>query len=175
MLLHLVLPQIVLGGFFVGFLIVFWATPWGVPALERRGGGRTPPDLSFGYRADETYRLLDLYGRAGVAHWRRLLLLDLIFPAVYATLFASLAADWGAWAHASPGWRIVAIGAPILAGVCDYVENFLLLAVLAALPRKAPHLIAGASAFTRAKFVLAHATLAIPLLHWAIAHLFSTH
>ena len=163
------LIQIVLAGLFAGFLCIFWLSPLGAPTLKRLGGGETSPDLRFGYGAEATYRLLDRYGAAGVAHWRRLLWLDMIFPAVYAAMFAFLAADWAAWVGAAPGWRAAACAAPIVAGACDYAENSLLLGVLAALPRKQPGLVATASAFTRAKFVFSFATLAIPLLHWMAA------
>ncbi len=157
-----------LGALFVGFLSLFWLTPLGVPALKRFGAGQASPDLRFGYRADETYRLLDLYGPRGIAHWRRMLWLDMVFPAVYAALFALLAAKWAQFVDAGPIWTACAIGFPIAAGVSDYVENILLLRVIAALPRRRDAAIAAASLFTRAKFILSHATLAIPLLHWAL-------
>jgi hypothetical protein len=157
---------LVLGAAFVGFLALFWLTPLGVPTLKRLGGGQVSPDLSFGYRADDVYRLLARYGAAGIAHWRRLLLLDMVFPGVYAALFALLAAEWAQWVGAEPSWRIAAIACPILAGASDYIENLLLLAMLRALPRKAPALVAAASLFTRAKFIFSHATLAVPLLYW---------
>ena len=165
------LIQIALAGLFAGFLILFWFTPVGIPTLKRFGGGQMSPDLKFHYRADETYRLLDLYGAAGVAHWRRMLWLDMIFPGVYAALFAALALDWAGWVGAGPTWRLAAVACPILASACDYVENVLLLGVLAALPRRTPGAIAGASAFTGAKFLFSHATLAIPLLHWGAAQM----
>jgi hypothetical protein len=136
-----------LGALFVGFLALFWLTPLGVPVLKQLGGGQASPDLQFGYRADETYRLLDLYGPRGIAHWRRMLWLDMVFPAVYAALFSLLAAKWAQFVDAGPIWTACAI---------------------AALPRRRDAAIAGASLFTQAKFILSHATLAIPLLHWAV-------
>jgi hypothetical protein len=150
----------------VGFLAVFWLTPIGVPTLTRIGGGRTSPDLRFGYGGEETYRLLDAYGAKGVAHWRRLLLIDMIFPAVYAALFVVLAGQWAGWVGAGPVWRAVAVGCPLLAGASDYAENLLLLRVLGALPRRTPAAVAAASLFTRAKFASCAMTLAVPLLHW---------
>jgi hypothetical protein len=157
----------VLGSVTVAFMALFWLTPAGVPRLTRMGGGRLSPDLTFRYDADSTYALIDRYGTPGVKHWRRLLLLDMIFPGVYAA-FLALAGDAWSWAaDAGEIWRLAAIGSPILSGASDYVENILLLAVLAALPRKMPRVVAGASVFTRAKFVFFLATLAAPLLYWA--------
>jgi hypothetical protein len=151
---------------FVGFLLLFWFTPVGVPTLKRLGRGEMSPDLRFRYGPEETYRLLGVYGPQGVAHWRRMLMLDMIFPGIYAALFAMLAWGWADWDGAGPAWRAAAIGAPILAGTSDYVENLLLLRVLAALPRQIPATVISASRFTSAKFIFSHLTLAVPLLHW---------
>ena len=151
---------------FVGFLILFWFTPVGVPALRRLGRGEISPDLRFSYGPEETYRLLDVYGPRGVAHWRRLLLLDMIFPGIYAALFALLASAWATWVGAGPAWRAIAVGAPILAGASDYIENVLLLGILRALPQRVPAAVITASRFTRAKLIFSHLTLAAPLLHW---------
>ena len=145
-----------------GFLLLFWLTPLGVPALRRLVQGEMPPDLRFGYRPDEAYRLIERYGPRGRAHWRRLLLLDLVFPAVYAALFALLLTRWAEWMQAGPAWRAAA-AAPELAGASDYVENVLLLTVLRALPRRLPSTLAAASFFTRAKFIFSWLTFAIPL------------
>jgi hypothetical protein len=149
------------------FLALFWLTPIGVPALQRLGGGKPSPDLTFGYTAAATYRLLDLYGESGIAHWKRLLLLDMMFPAVYGALLALLAHKWALWIEAGPGSSVVAIASPLAAAACDYVENILLLRVIAALPRKLPGTVRVSSAFTRLKFIFVCATLLIPLAHWA--------
>ena len=148
-----------------GFLALFWLTPIGVPAL-RRLSGEMPPDLRFGYRPDDAYRLIERYGQRGRAHWRRLLLLDLVFPAVYAALFTLLLSRWADWVHAGPLWRAAA-AVPLLAAASDYAENVLLLEVLRAWPRRIPPMLAAASLFTRAKFIFAWLTPAIPLAFWS--------
>src|SRR5262249_14399367 len=145
-----------------GFLVLFWLTPFGVPTLRRLAQGEMPPDLRFGYQADDAYRLIERYGPRGRAHWRRLLLLDMAFPAVYAALFALLLLRWADWVQAAPAWRAAA-AAPLLAGGSDYVENVLLLQVLRALPQRMPATLAAASVFTRAKFIFSWLTLVIPL------------
>lgn len=158
--------EIILAGTFAGFLALFWLTPVGIPTLKRFGRGQMSPDLKFSYGAEETYQLLEAYGPRGVAHWRRMLWLDMVFPGVYAALFALLAMDWASWVDAEPIWRLLAISCPILAGVSDYIENVLLLAILATLPKRTPARVVAASTFTTAKHLFAYATLAIPLLHW---------
>jgi hypothetical protein len=162
----------ILAVLFAGFLALFWLTPIGVPTLKRLGGGATSPDLRFGYRPDETYRLFDVYGAAGLAHWRRMLWLDMIFPGVYAALFALLMVRWAAWAHPGPIWSALAIGCPIAAGASDYIENALLLGALRAWPRRLNTAVGAASIFTQAKFICSWATLAIPIVQWAAAHFF---
>ena len=147
---------------FAGFLMLFWLTPLGVPTLRHLAQGEMPPDLRFGYRPHEAYRLIERYGPRGRAHWRRLLLLDMVFPAVYAALFALLLLRWADWVHAAPAWRLAA-AAPLLAGASDYVENVLLLKALRALPRRMASTLAAASFFTRAKFIFSWLTPVIPL------------
>jgi len=149
----------------VGFLVLFWLTPLGVPTLRRLGGGEMPPDLRFGYRPDEAYSLIERYGPRGRAHWRRMLLLDMVFPTLYAALFALLLLRWADWMDAGPGWRAAA-AIPLLAGASDYAENVLLLKVLRALPRRIPTALVAASLFTRAKFIFSWLTLVIPLAFW---------
>lgn len=151
----------------VGFLALFWLTPLGVPALTKLGGGQISPDLRFGYDPASVYSLLETYGRRGIAHWRRLLLLDMVFPALYAALLALLGAKWTELLHAGPGWEAAAILFPIGAGASDYVENILLLRVLKALPRRIDGAVKSASVFTRAKLLFFGATLGLPLLYWA--------
>lgn len=145
---------------------LFWLTPLGVPALKRFGGGQPSRDLRFGFRAEETYRLLDLYGPCGIAHWRRMLWLDMVFPAVYAALFALLGAKWAQFLQAGQIWAACAIGFPIAAGVSDYIENILLVGVFDVLPHRRDTAVAAASLFTQLKFIFSHATIAVPLIYW---------
>jgi hypothetical protein len=157
--------ELALAVMLIGFLVLFWLTPLGVPTLRRLAGGEMSPDLQFGYRPDDVYRLIERYGPRGLAHWRRMLLLDMIFPAIYAALFALLLLRWADWVHAGPGWRAAA-AVPLLAGTSDYVENILLLKVLRALPQRVPATLVAASLFTRAKFIFSWLTLLIPLAFW---------
>ena len=54
--------ELILAGAVAGFLVLFWFTPAGIPTLKRFGAGEVSPDLRLHYGAEETYRLLDLYG-----------------------------------------------------------------------------------------------------------------
>ena len=141
-----------LGALALAFMALFWLTPFGVPPLRQLGAGQPSPDLTFGYTADETYRLLELYGVKGRAHWRRLLLADMIFPAVYAALLALLGLAWVRWLAAGAPWSILVVAFPVVAAAADYAENILLLRVIAIMPERFPVLVASASIFTRLKF-----------------------
>ncbi len=125
-----------LGFVTLAFLAGFWFLPGGVLALRRRAHGEIQVDLRPGYRPETLYRLLDLYGPDGVRSFRRMLLADMIFPAVYGALLFVLA---GLLHRARPG-PIVATDALRVAGVTaaafDYAENIFLLIVLRHLPRR---------------------------------------
>jgi hypothetical protein len=160
-----------LGAVTLAFLMLFWLSPIGVPTLKRLGEGKPSPDLTFGYGPEDTYRLLEIYGQRGIAHWRRLLLLDMIFPGVYGALLALLANRWAMWVDAGPAWRSVAITCPIIAAAADYFENILLLGVIASVPKKIPSVVTAASVFTRIKFTFFVAALVIPSAHWGLTQL----
>ncbi|WP_034995555.1 hypothetical protein [Beijerinckia mobilis] len=156
----------------LAFLSLFWMSPIGTPALKAIGNGRPSPDLTFGYRPDETYRLIESYGAGGIAHWRRLLLLDMIFPAVYG-LFLSLLVDWcSRWAGEGLAWLTLATVFPVASAGADYLENLALLRVLAALPRRRDRLVSAASFFTQIKFIAFFATL-VSLVGFAGLKLFA--
>jgi hypothetical protein len=118
----------------LAFLAWFWLAPEGVLALRRRAGGELPVDVRTGYGPATLYRLLELYGPDGRAGFRRMLLIDMAFPLVYGTLLYLLAALLGA-----PQRPVAAVAqeAAVLAALCDYAENTLLLGVLERFPRRA--------------------------------------
>lgn len=158
-----------LGALTIAFLLVFWATPLGAPALRRLGQGRPSPDLTFGYAPDDTYQLLGIYGPAGRAHWRRLLLLDMVFPAVYGAFLALALDAWAQWAEAGAAWHAVALACPLVCAAADYLENLLLLRVIAAWPQQRPGLVSAASVCTQAKFASFAAALLVPPAHAALS------
>jgi hypothetical protein len=160
-----------LGALTLAFFAIFWMSPIGVPALKRMGQGKPSPDLTFGYGPAEVYALLKVYGQAGIAHWRRLLLLDMIFPGVYGAFLAVMLDRWALWAEAGVAWHVIALGCPILSVAADYAENILLLRVISALPAELPAAVRAASACTRTKFAAFIATLLIPLAHGGLSQL----
>lgn len=109
----------------VAGLGAFWLAPGGVLSLRRRAGGAMQVDLRVSYRSDTLYGLLETYGPAGRRSFRRMLLADMVFPALYgATLY--LCADLLGSIRASGFADLARFGA-IAAATFDYAENFFLL------------------------------------------------
>jgi hypothetical protein len=144
---------IVLITFGIAFVSLYWLAPWGVLALERLGGTR-PPDVNFRFRPRDAYSLLERYGPTGVAYWRRLLWMDMVFPLIYIPLLIRLGEPWTKAAGAGIFWKSALIVLPIAAAISDYLEDIFWLRVLAALPKHQDIVVFTASFFTRAKFVL---------------------
>lgn len=128
------------------FLANFWLTPWGVLALRHQAGGEIQIDLRPFYRPQDLRRLLDAYGPVGRTMFHRMLLVDMVFPAVYAGFFAALALA----VPASPMSRPAA-GLAMVAALMDYGENVCLLAVLTRWPAFDNGLARHVARFTTAK------------------------
>jgi len=128
----LIAEMLGLGAF--GFLCGFWFLPGGVLALRRRALGELQLDVRPGYSPKTLYRLLRLYGPDGIRSFRRMLMADMIFPAVYGALFwilGDLAAAAQPAAFRSAG--LVQVFGVTAAGL-DYVENCFLLFALRSFP-----------------------------------------
>jgi hypothetical protein len=139
------------------FLSGLWLLPGGVLALRRRAQGELQVDVRPGYSPETLYRLLQLYGRDGVRSFRRLLMADMVFPAIYGGLLYLLG-DMAAPAHPSAAGilRVAAFAAPGF----DYLENFFLLFVLHQLPRRRPFAARAAGISTALKTVCIAGSLA---------------
>lgn len=146
----------------LAFLANFWLTPWGVLALKRQAAGEIQVDLRPWYRPADLRRLLERYGPTGRKTFRRMLLVDMAFPAFYAAFFAALALAAPASPMAQP-----AVGLAVLAALMDYAENACLLAVLARWPAFDDHLPRLAARFTAAKVSTMAATVVLVTLMFA--------
>jgi hypothetical protein len=67
-------------------------------ALRLLARGEPQVDVRPGYSPETLYRLRQLYGSQGIRMFRRMLMADMIFPAVYGTLLFLLG-DLAAAAH----------------------------------------------------------------------------
>jgi len=104
----------------------FWIAPGGVLSLRRRAGGALQVDLRLGYSADTLYGLLDSYGPSGRRSFRRMLLADMAFPALYGTTLY-LCGDLHAVSGKGFGLADLARLGAIAAAAFDHGENFFLL------------------------------------------------
>jgi len=129
------------------FLFAFWFSPGGVLALRRRAG-ELQPDVRLGYSTQTLYRVLEAYGDEGRRSFRRLLLGDMIFPAIYGALLYSL----GGLLAREP-MSSIAQHAAIAAAAFDYAENVFLLIVLRRFPFRSSALARLASICTSLKMV----------------------
>jgi hypothetical protein len=118
----------------VFFLCGFWLLPGGVLALRRRANGEMQVDVRAGYSPATLYRLLHSYGPEGRASFKRMLVADMVFPAVYAAFLVTLADLAAASNPASNNAASAARVAAIAAAGWDYIENGLLLFVLHRFP-----------------------------------------
>jgi hypothetical protein len=73
------------------FLCGFWLLPGGALALCRRAKGELQVDVRLGYSPSTLYCLLQSYGPVGRASFQRMLLADMVFPAVYGAFLVTLA------------------------------------------------------------------------------------
>ena len=108
-----------------------WFSPGGVLSLYQRAGAMQV-DIRFAYGPGTLYQLLEAYGAAGRESFRRLLLIDMVFPAIYAATLCVFA-DWlGGGTRAA----VAAQTAAICAAAFDYTENLLLLSILRHFPAR---------------------------------------
>ena len=159
-----------LGAVTLVFLIGFWLLPGGVLALRRLALGELQVDVRLGYSPDTLYRILRLYGPDGIRSFRYMLLVDMVFPAVYGTLFFLLG-DLAAVAHPGALWPGIVRVMAITAAGFDYLENMLLIFVLRHLPARQVGAARAAGICTSLKmlsFAVALGSLATTLLTCAV-------
>ncbi len=158
-------------GFFVlGFLIN--GRPFGVAELKSITGGVGILDMEFLYTPQQAYAHLAAMGDAGRAfELTHIVPLDLILPAVY-TLAYALTITWllHRWLPQESRWHRLNV-VPVIGGICDYCENFGLIAMIIAWPQE----LHGVASFTMAagffKFAstgLAFAIILGALIGWAV-------
>ena len=157
-------------GFFVlGYLIN--GRPFGVAELKSITGGIGILDMEFLYSPQQAYAHLAAMGDAGRAfELTHIIPLDLILPAVY-TLAYALTITWllRQWLPRESRWHRLNV-VPIIGGICDYCENFGIIAMIIAWPQE----LYGVATFTMAagffKFAAAGLAFAIilgALIGWA--------
>lgn len=121
-------------------------------------------DTQFYYPPDRLYEIMDDYGEQGrqgyaISH----ITADLIFPLVYASLFAtSISFTFGRAFSRESRWQMLNL-APFGAALIDLLENVTLIILLLAFPMPLTPLAHAAGAITLLKWIAVAVTIAIPL------------
>ena len=153
------LPFLLLLAVLAGLLyFVFFPALLANPATLQQTGAL---DARLSYTSQQAYQALEAYGPAGRAQYARtILLLDIVFPVIYALLLGLLAARGLVRAFpTSPRIQILAL-LPFAAMLFDWLENASILTLLARFPQRLDGLAAAAGGFTSLKWlVLALAVL----------------
>ena len=156
----------------ISVLIVLYAIIFGgivatLSQLTELSGGTGILDFDRGYSVDRVREVFDSYGENGLVLYRRIQLLDLFNPAIYALLFASII--YWLWKRRATVWVVLL---PLAAGLLDYCENLTLLLLSRSYPVLSPQLVAISSTLSLVKNVALFGTigvLLIGLLLWARA------
>jgi hypothetical protein len=152
-----------------GFLVN--GRPFGIAELIRITGGVGAPDMEIFCTPDQVYAFLAVMGEAGRAFYlTHIALLDMLVPFFYA-LFLSTAITWflNRWLPAGSRWHRLNV-VPVIGGICDYLENFGIIAMILAWPAYLPDIASFTMAATLLKFafsVFAGIILLAALAGWA--------
>lgn len=105
------------------------------PRFLELTGGVQLLDTTLLYSAEQAQTMVADYGSAGRSYYNYIQLTDLFFPVVYA-LFLALSITKLILANnlQQSNWRLLAL-IPLIAGVCDWLENIGIFAMLRIYPR----------------------------------------
>jgi len=136
-----------------GFLVN--GRPFGIEELKAITGGVGVLDMEVLYTPDQAHAFLAVMGEAGRAFYlTRIAPLDLLVPFFYA-LFLSTAITWflHKWLPAESMWHRLNL-VPVIGGLCDYLENLGIIAMILAWPANLPDIASFTMAATLLKFSL---------------------
>ena len=102
--------------------LAFKFGPWSISALEEVSGGASIPDLMPGYDLAQLKALFAAYGPEGIAIYKKIQILDFIYPLIYGALMLGLMVR----IRIPRQFRSIAYMNPVLAVIFDYAENLML-------------------------------------------------
>ena len=138
-----------------------------IPAFENRTGGEALLDMSFGFGAEQAYEMVGNYGVEGRRYYHTIQLVDLLFPVSYTLLLLSLI---GYLAKRRNRDRLLLcpvsrwLFLPLLAGICDLLENAGIFAMLRIYPDPFPVVARMTSIFGVFKFSAIAVSIGIVLV-----------
>lgn len=130
----------------IAYLFVFGAILITLGQLSEVSGGYGILDFEQGYTRDRVEEVFGSYSEQGFALFRRIQILDLINPALYSFIAATL--TYMLWSERGRGWLCLA---PLLGGIGDYAENVTLFLLSRAYPDVSEGLVAISSALSLIK------------------------
>ena len=153
------------GGYFV---IFFYAdVPFGLSKIKPYAGNTSILDVETYYTAAQAYQRLDLFGEGGRAAYQKILMGDLIYPALLGIfLSVTISLVLRRVLPARSRWHNLNL-LPIANLALDYLENILLIILLATFPTHLDGLamLAGWATLTKHIFgVLSFLTLGVGLI-----------
>lgn len=151
--------------------IVPWATPLLIGTLLAAGAalwlllfrlGRSlgdVPDAKFTYTPDDVHAMFSAYGATGRRRYvRNAVTLDLLFPCIYASFLTLVLVRLTSQLTSPPAVLRLLSFTPLLAGICDLLENPCLVMLAWVYPLRRDWLARVASSFTRLKWILVAAS-----------------
>ena len=121
---------IVLAVVFIAFLVLMNGNAIGTAKLKSITGGAGILDLEFGYSADKAYHILESQSTEGRQLYRVMLYVDFVFPVVY-MMFGVLTTGFLLKQSKIKNKAVhYLIFAPVLAMLCDWTENILILQMI---------------------------------------------
>lgn len=147
--------RVVLGFFVITqvvYLVMVFTT---LPHLRGLAGGINPFDMSpGGYDVDYAIHFLEAIGPGGRAFYlTRQIPLDLIYPGLFSITYAIVWRWFYAKLFTLPSMLLAGTLLPILAGLSDYAENGLIIAMITKFPELSETLVTTASILTITKSV----------------------
>jgi hypothetical protein len=146
--------------FIVGSALFF--TTWPASDMRTLAGGRLL-DETPGYTAAFLRAQLEAYGPGGRALYARFLLADMVYAALFGAAVACGIAAAGR-RFAPPVVVRVAAGVPLVAALCDWLENAGLASLLAVYPERVPTAEVALGGLTAVKLALVQASFAALVL-----------
>jgi len=92
-------------------------------------------DMTTFYAPEQAFEMIENYGPEGRAYYNYIQMVDFFFPIVYSLFFTFLIAKLMMLNNLfQPRWRFLAF-VPLIAGICDWLENIGIFAMLRIYPR----------------------------------------
>ena len=141
------------------YVAVFGTIVATLSRLTALTGGTGILDFDRGYSVERVREVFDSYGAEGFALYGRIQLLDLLNPAIYSLVFASLI--YLLWKAPARSWMV---NLPLAAGLLDYCENLTLFLLSRSYPEISPQLVTISSTLSLIKNVALFGAIIVLLI-----------